>query len=129
MSRVAIYARVSTGDQTTENQLAELRRWAERAGHDVVKVFDDRGVSGSKGRDKRPAFDAMLKDREFLAEIEKSGQEFYPAPGEQVQKLIAETANAPRNVVDLTEATLRYLQRWTTRATPFGRFAGVAPVA
>lgn len=55
----------------------------------------------------RAAFDAMLKDREFLAEIEKSGQEFYPASGEQVQKLIAATANAPRNVVELTEATLR----------------------
>jgi hypothetical protein len=49
----------------------------------------------------------MLKDREFLAEIEKSGQEFYPASGEQVQTLIAATANAPRNVVELTEATLR----------------------
>jgi tripartite-type tricarboxylate transporter receptor subunit TctC len=55
----------------------------------------------------RTAFDAMLKDREFLAEIEKSGQEFYPASGEEVQKLIAATANAPRNVVELTEATLR----------------------
>jgi tripartite-type tricarboxylate transporter receptor subunit TctC len=55
----------------------------------------------------RAAFDAMLKDRDFLAEIEKSGQEFYPASGEQVQTLIAATANAPRNVVELTEATLR----------------------
>jgi tripartite-type tricarboxylate transporter receptor subunit TctC len=55
----------------------------------------------------RSAFDAMLKDRDFLAEIKKGGQEFYPASGEQVQKLIAATANAPRNVVELTEATLR----------------------
>ena len=53
----------------------------------------------------------MLKDREFLAEIEKSGQEFYPASGEQVQKLIAATANAPRSVVELTEATL-YTKPW-----------------
>jgi tripartite-type tricarboxylate transporter receptor subunit TctC len=55
----------------------------------------------------RAAFDAMLKDREFLAEIEKGGQEFYPASGDQVQRLIAATANAPRNVVDLTETILR----------------------
>jgi tripartite-type tricarboxylate transporter receptor subunit TctC len=55
----------------------------------------------------RAAFDAMLKDRDFLAEIEKSGQEFYPASGEQVQKLIVATANAPRSVVELTETTLR----------------------
>ena len=49
----------------------------------------------------------MLKDRDFLAEIEKSGQEFYPASGEEVQKLIDATANAPRNVVELTETILR----------------------
>jgi tripartite-type tricarboxylate transporter receptor subunit TctC len=55
----------------------------------------------------RRAFDAMLKDRDFLAEIEKTGQEFYPASGEQVQKLIAATANAPRPIVELTESTLR----------------------
>jgi hypothetical protein len=49
----------------------------------------------------------MLKDRDFLAEIEKSGQEFYPASGAQVQDLIVATANAPRGVVERTEAILR----------------------
>jgi tripartite-type tricarboxylate transporter receptor subunit TctC len=65
------------------------------------------GLPAERVKMLRMAFDAMLKDREFLAEIEKSGQEFYPASGEQVQKLIAATANAPRDVVELTEATLR----------------------
>ena len=59
--RVAIYTRVSTGEQTTANQAAELKAWAERSGHAIVKVYEDKGISGSKGRDKRPAFDAMLK--------------------------------------------------------------------
>ena len=59
--RVALYVRVSTDDQTVENQLRELQIWAQRCGHDVVRVFQDRGVSGAKGRDKRPGFDAMLK--------------------------------------------------------------------
>jgi DNA invertase Pin-like site-specific DNA recombinase len=59
--RVAIYTRVSTKDQTTENQLPELHAWAARAGHTVVKVYDDIGISGAKGRDQRPQFDAMLK--------------------------------------------------------------------
>ena len=59
--RVALYVRVSTDDQTVENQLRELQTWAQRCGHDVVRVFQDRGVSGAKGRDKRPGFDAMLK--------------------------------------------------------------------
>lgn len=62
MSRVAIYVRVSTGDQTTANQLTELRRWARLSGHKIVKVYEDKGISGAKGREKRPGLDAMLKD-------------------------------------------------------------------
>ena len=66
--RVAIYTRVSTDQQTTDNQLRELSAWAKRAGHEVVTVFDDNGISGTKGREYRKAFDAMLKGavrREF----------------------------------------------------------------
>ena len=62
--RVAIYTRVSTagGRQTTENQERALREIAERSGWEVVEVYTDHGISGTKGRDKRPAFDRMLKD-------------------------------------------------------------------
>ena len=59
--RVGIYLRVSTKDQTTGNQRRELQQVAERAGWDVVKVFEDAGISGAKGRDKRPAYDELLK--------------------------------------------------------------------
>ena len=59
--RVAIYLRVSTKEQTTENQRRELEVVAQRAGWDVVSVFEDAGVSGAKGREKRPAYDALLK--------------------------------------------------------------------
>ena len=59
--RVAIYLRVSTKEQTTENQRREIEIVAERAGWDVVQVFEDAGVSGAKGREKRPAYDALLK--------------------------------------------------------------------
>jgi DNA invertase Pin-like site-specific DNA recombinase len=59
--RVAIYARVSTSDQTTDNQVRELQAWATRAGHTVVSILQDSGISGAKGRDKRPAFNAVLK--------------------------------------------------------------------
>jgi DNA invertase Pin-like site-specific DNA recombinase len=61
MKRAVMYLRVSTIDQTTANQERELRQVAERAGWEVVKVFKDHGVSGAKGRDKRPAFDALHK--------------------------------------------------------------------
>src|SRR5262245_63099965 len=61
MKRAVLYLRVSTVDQTTANQERELRQVAERAGWEVVKVYKDHGVSGAKGRNKRPAFDALHK--------------------------------------------------------------------
>lgn len=60
--KVGIYARVSTDQQTTENQLRELREVAGRNGWVITKEYIDHGISGAKGRDKRPAFDALLKD-------------------------------------------------------------------
>jgi DNA invertase Pin-like site-specific DNA recombinase len=62
MKRAAIYTRVSTDNQTTENQLLALRQIAERRGWNVIHVYTDNGVSGSKGRKDRPGLDAMLKD-------------------------------------------------------------------
>ena len=59
--RVALYARVSTDKQSTENQLIELRSAAARMGWEVVGEFVDRGISGAKGRADRPRLDAMLK--------------------------------------------------------------------
>ena len=59
--RVAIYARVSTVHQTVENQFQELREVAQRNGWQIVAEFSDTGISGRKGRDKRPAFDDLLK--------------------------------------------------------------------
>jgi DNA invertase Pin-like site-specific DNA recombinase len=59
--RVAIYVRVSTDEQTTALQRRELTAWAGRAGHTIVKVYEDKGISGAKGRDKRRSFDALLK--------------------------------------------------------------------
>lgn len=58
--QVALYARVSTDSQTTENQLLQLRAVAERHGWSIVAEFVDRGVSGAKGRHERRQFDALL---------------------------------------------------------------------
>jgi DNA invertase Pin-like site-specific DNA recombinase len=62
MKRAVLYLRVSTVDQTTANQERELREVAARAGWEIVKVYKDHGISGAKGRDKRPAYNAMLRD-------------------------------------------------------------------
>lgn len=61
MTKVAIYARVSQDSQTVENQLQELQAVAQRQGWTVTAIFTDEGISGAKGREKRPGFDALLK--------------------------------------------------------------------
>ena len=60
--RAAIYGRVSTDGQTTDNQVVALKDVAARRGWDIAEVYIDHGISGAKGRDKRPGFDRMLKD-------------------------------------------------------------------
>ena len=60
--RAALYIRVSTDGQTTENQRLALEAVAERRGWTITATYEDAGISGAKGRDKRPGFDAMLKD-------------------------------------------------------------------
>lgn len=101
VKRVALYARVSTDSQTTDNQLVELRAVAERMGWVIAGEFIDQAISGAKGRDQRPAFNQLLKgatrrdfdvvaawsvDRlgrslqnlvEFLNEIDGSGVDLY----------------------------------------------------
>lgn len=61
MRRAAIFTRVSTDRQTTDNQLRRLREVADRAGWDVVQVYEET-VSGAAARGRRPVYDRMLKD-------------------------------------------------------------------
>ena len=67
MKRAVLYLRVSTQDQTTANQERELRQVAERAGWQIVQVYKDHGISGAKGRDKRP-LDSRAKCNRALRE-------------------------------------------------------------
>ncbi|MEP3040726.1 MAG: recombinase family protein [Roseibium sp.] len=59
--RVALYLRVSTDHQTIENQRRDLEEVAGRLGWKIVMVLADEGVSGAKGRDRRPGFDKLHK--------------------------------------------------------------------
>ena len=60
--RVVLYLRVSTKGQSVENQRRELEAVAAHRGWAVVAVYQDAGINGAKGRDKRPGFDRLLKD-------------------------------------------------------------------
>ena len=59
--RVALYLRVSTGEQTVENQRRELEAVAARHGWQITASFADEGISGTKGRDQRPGYDALCR--------------------------------------------------------------------
>ena len=61
MKRVALYARVSTGGQTTDNQLRELEQVGSRLGWQVVDRYIEHGVSGAKGRAERPELARMMR--------------------------------------------------------------------
>lgn len=62
MKRAALYLRVSTGGQTTENQRQALETVANKSDWRVVGVYRDHAVSGAKGRQERPEFDRLCRD-------------------------------------------------------------------
>jgi len=59
--KVAIYARVSTSIQSCDNQIICLRDIAERMKWTIVAELKDEGISGMKGRESRPAWNALHK--------------------------------------------------------------------
>ena len=62
MKKVVIYSRVSTKDQNCENQIRLLKEIVERNNWDLVDLYVDVGISGSKGRESRKEFDRLNKD-------------------------------------------------------------------
>src|SRR5260370_38292310 len=105
MKRAAIYLRVSTQDQTTANQEHELRQAAERAGWQVAKVYKDHGISGAKGRNGRPAFDALC--RRHKASIRGSDSLERRSPGPQPQRPFCVPVRASRALLRLVYASPR----------------------
>ncbi len=51
-----------------------------------------------------------------------------PQLADQIQRVLSGEPISQQRLRRLVKAAVRYLLRWTTRATPFGTFAGVAPV-
>ncbi len=58
--RVAIYARVSTTDQSTDSQLLDLRRYVADRGWHLHREYTDNGISGTT--DSRPALNELMND-------------------------------------------------------------------
>ena len=60
LKRIAIYARVSTSDQSTDSQLLDLRRYVSDRGWQTYQEYCDNGISGTK--DSRPALNELMND-------------------------------------------------------------------
>jgi DNA invertase Pin-like site-specific DNA recombinase len=113
--RIALYLRVSTTEQTVENQQRELEAVAERHGWNVVAIFTDAGISGTKGREKRPGYDRLCRGvarREFDQVAAWSVDRL----GRSLQELVSFLGELHAKNVDL------YLhQQGLDTATPAGR--------
>jgi DNA invertase Pin-like site-specific DNA recombinase len=112
---VALYLRVSTDGQSVANQRIELEAAAQRHGWRIVAEFTDQGISGAKGRDKRPGLDKLLKAvarREFDMVAAWSVDRL----GRSLQDLLASLGELEAKRVDL------YLhQQALDTSTPAGR--------
>jgi DNA invertase Pin-like site-specific DNA recombinase len=115
MRQVALYLRVSTTEQTVDNQRRELEAVAQRHGWRVVATYADEGISGTKGRDKRPGLDRLCRGiarREFDLVAAWSVDRL----GRSLQDLVAFLADLHAKGVDL------YLhQQGLDTTTPSGK--------
>ena len=58
---IALYVRVSTSSQHTENQIYELKEICKRNRWNIVEIYDET-ISGTKGVNERAELNRMLED-------------------------------------------------------------------
>jgi tripartite-type tricarboxylate transporter receptor subunit TctC len=58
------------------------------------------GRPGDRVNTLRRAFDAAMKDSELLGEVNKAKLDFEPATGEEIAKIVAQTANVEASVIE-----------------------------
>ena len=91
--RAAIYARVSTADQSCDRQIAELTEFAARGGYDVVDVFRETASGAKANRAERGRIIDLAQARKIDA------------------VLVSELSRWGRSTQDLLE-TLNKLAGW-----------------
>jgi thiopeptide-type bacteriocin biosynthesis protein len=82
--------------------------------------------------DDMPGWQLWLRQAWTLDGFADAVRNASPALATQVERQLTsptpDARGAVRSVRRLVETLMRYLLRWTSRATPFGLFAGIAPV-
>jgi DNA invertase Pin-like site-specific DNA recombinase len=107
--KVAIYARVSTKDkgQDTENQLRELRQFAESSGWPVVKEYIDHASGKSGERDQLQAMMAEATKRKFKGVLVWALDRFTREGIEQTFAYVRQLTDNGVNFISYTEAHFR----------------------
>lgn len=102
---------------------AGVLRLSARPAGGIVGCPDLDGAAGSDA-ELLEWLDGVWSDPSFASAVEVAS----PALAAQVPALLAAAKPCPRSIRRATISTLRYLLRTASRATPFGLFAGVAPL-
>lgn len=116
--RIALYTRVSQDSQNTENQRRELIAVAERNGWTIVAEYEDHGISGAKGRDQRPGYDALMK-AVARREIDMVASWAVDRLGRSLQNLVGFLTEINAKGVDLYargeywEGRVKMMQHWS----------------
>jgi len=92
--RAVIYARVSVREEDINNQVQNIKAWAEKNGYQIVAVFKDEAITGASDPLERPKFQMMLefmKDNDLktilVYDISRFGRSLISAAN-ALQKLI-----------------------------------------
>ncbi len=101
MKRAALYARVSTGGQTTENQLRELEAGAGRLGWAIVARYVDQGLSGAKGRSLQELVGILgeLREREVDLYLHQQGLDTGTPSGRAMYQMLGVFAEFERAII------------------------------
>ena len=83
------------GTTAQDKQVYQLYASGSAIGRSVIGPPD---IAPERAKALRDAFNAMVKDPEFVADIQKLNVELDPQPGERVQEMVVRTLNVPQAV-------------------------------
>jgi tripartite-type tricarboxylate transporter receptor subunit TctC len=89
------------GDTAEDKQVFALYASGSAIGRSLLAPP---GIPAEHRRALRTAFQAMVKDRDFVAEIQRLKVELDPLPGEELERLVAQTLNTPVAVRERAKA-------------------------
>jgi putative DNA-invertase from lambdoid prophage Rac len=114
----AIWARVSTSDQTTSAQLAELHRWAADRGLDVAAEFVTEDSAWQNGNGKGAEFDRKRAELVNGARLGRYSVVLVWALDRLSRKGILDTLGTLRQLYDVGADVWSHQEQWLVTTEP-----------